>query len=163
MRMDIIIFLWLFLFLGADQNAINGEWELTSFTTNTVTFNASSSGLSNTTITGAIITMKIAPLGWSRIYYNEGNYIAVYQSNDPLSRRHILRVEEFDPTYYYIKVRGYELMTGVDDSGKVGAFPPSVSQASGLYWCRGINTNRKLCFTIKCKLDFSRNLQTILY
>lgn len=117
------------LISGADQEDINGEWEITGITTDTILFNATDSGLTNTTITGASITLKVAPLGWEKVYVDALNYVAVYRSKDPFSRQHFLRVEDSD----YVGLpsspipcavfRGYEKMSSAQDIG-IGPFPP---------------------------------------
>jgi hypothetical protein len=85
------------LIAGADQEAINGEWIITEITdADNLKFDASDSGLTSTTITGLSITMKVAPLGWSKVFYDAPNYVAVYQSLDPFSRRNFLRVDDSD-------------------------------------------------------------------
>lgn len=116
------------LISGADQEAINGEWTITAIpNANEVQFDATDSGLTSTTITGITITMKVAPLGWSKPFNDASNFVAVYQSLNPLSRRHFLRVDdsdnlnylEFGATYF----RGYEYMSSAADNGLYG-FPP---------------------------------------
>jgi hypothetical protein len=111
------------LIYGADQEAINGEWEITATTTNTITLNTVASGLTSTTITGSQIKLKVAPLGWSRVFYDAVNFAAVYRSNNPLSRRHFLRVDDVDspsttPRFTYF--RGYEVMSSAQE---VGLYP----------------------------------------
>lgn len=125
------------LIAGADQEAINGEWRITEITNaNQIKFDAVESGLINTTITGATITMKIAPLGWAKVYSDEPNFVAVYQSLNPLSRRNFLRVQDahnlayndYGATYF----RGYEYMTSAADNGTY-PFPPKSVLDSGVF------------------------------
>lgn len=128
---------------GCDQTAMNGEWEITATSTNTVTLDVTDSGLTSTTITGANIVMKIAPLGWSKVFYDMNNFIAVYRSNDPLSRRHFLRVDDSDgpsvtPRFTYI--RGYEMIMSTADVG-VYPYPLTSSFGRGLGFPRDYNTN----------------------
>lgn len=129
------------LISGAEQEAINGEWEITGFTANTILFDATDSGLTNTTITGSSIKLKVAPLGWEKVYADAPNYIAVYRSKDPLSRQHFLRVDDSDAygvqTVPAAFLRGYEQMSSAQDAG-IGPYPSSSSLA------RGVSINKVL-------------------
>jgi hypothetical protein len=132
------------LIAGADQEAINGEWIITDIpNADTVKFDASDSGLTSTTITGTMITMKVAPLGWARPFSDASNYIAVYQSLNPMSRRNFLRVDDSDNLAYNdmgaTYFRGYEYMTSSQDNGTY-PFPPKSALV------RGVNS-RKLYHT----------------
>lgn len=132
------------LIAGADQEAINGEWIITNIpSADTVKFDASDSGLTSTTITGTTITMKVAPLGWARPFSDAPNYIAVYQSLNPQSRRNFLRVDDSDNLAYNdtgaTYFRGYEYMTSSQDNGTY-PFPPKSALT------RGVNS-RKLFYS----------------
>lgn len=124
------------LIAGADQEAINGEWSITDIpNSDEVKFDASESGLTSTTITGATITMKVAPLGWSKPFSDSPNNIAVYQSLNSYSRRNFLRVDDADNLGYtdpgHTYMRGYEYMTSAEDSGSYGFPPKSVLPRGG--------------------------------
>jgi hypothetical protein len=133
------------LISGADQEAINGEWSITAIpNTDQVQFDATDSGLTSTTITGATITMKVAPLGWSKPFSDAPNFVSVYQSLDPMSRRNFLRVDDSDnlqvselgATYF----RGYEYMTSSEDNG-IYPFPPKSSVTKGLLLRKSLYSN----------------------
>lgn len=131
------------LISGADQEAINGEWEITETTANTITLNTVDSGLTSITITGASIKLKVAPLGWSKVFYDAVNFIAVYRSNNPLSRRHFLRVDDADgpattPRFTYF--RGYEVMTSSQELG-LYPFPLQSSFPRGVGAPKELGTN----------------------
>lgn len=125
------------LIAGANQTAINGEWYITAIPSSTeVKFNAVESGLTSVTITtGTSLTMKVAPLGWSKPFVDAPSFVAVYQSINPISRRHFLRVDDLDnmlitdlgATYF----RGYEYMTSASDNGIYGFPPKSVLGRGG--------------------------------
>lgn len=108
------------LVTGCDQTALNGEWELKSFTSTTLVFDAKDSGLRSTTITGTI-KIKVAPLGWETPFGTTSN-ISVVRSKDPLSRRAFLRIDDTDNTNTPSSIarmgyfRGYESMSSIDDS-----------------------------------------------
>lgn len=131
------------LISGADQEAINGEWEITGTSTNTILFDATDSGLTSTTITGTTIKLKVAPLGWEKVYSDPPNYIAVYRSKDPLSRQHFLRVDDSDaygvqtyPATYY---RGFEQMSSAQDTG-LGSYPHLALATRGIFSIKYITT-----------------------
>lgn len=123
------------LISGAEQEAINGEWEITGYTNDTILFDATDSGLTNTTITGGAIKLKVAPLGWEKVYSDVPNNVAVYRSKDPFSRQHFLRVDDSD-AYGVQSVpaafcRGYEQMSSAQDIG-IGPYPSSATLARGV-------------------------------
>lgn len=133
------------LIAGADQEAANGEWRITEITdANTVKFDASESGLLSTTITGAEITMKVAPLGWSKPFVDVPNSVGVYQSLYSFSRRHFLRVDDSDNlaanglgcTFF----RGYEFMSSAIDDG-IYPFPPKPSLTRGIILRKNYNSS----------------------
>jgi hypothetical protein len=132
------------LISGADQEDINGEWSITAIPdADHVQFDATDSGLTSTTITGATITMKVAPLGWAKPFSDAPNFVSVYQSLNPLSRRNMLRVDDQDnlasndvgATYF----RGYEYMSSAQDTGAY-AFPPKSSLTRGVSLRKNLNT-----------------------
>lgn len=120
---------------GVDQTAINGEWRIISTTTNNIVFDATDSGLTNTTCTTSTsIEIKIPPLGWQKAFYSSPNSIAVYRSQDSFSRRHFLRIDDADsnlvsPRFSYM--RGYEFMSSEEDTGTL-PFPLQGSFSRGL-------------------------------
>jgi len=123
------------LISGADQEAINGEWEITGTSTNTILFDATDSGLTSTTITGASIKLKVAPLGWEKVFSDAPNYVAVYRSKDPFSRQHFLRVDDSDAygvqSVPFTYCRGFEQMSSAQDIGH-NPFPPPQILARGV-------------------------------
>lgn len=148
------------LISGADQEAINGEWEITGYTSNTILFDATDSGLTSTSITGASIKLKVAPLGWEKVYSDQPNYLAVYRSKDPLSRQHFLRVDDSDS--YGVQsvpatfLRGYEQMTSAQDVG-IGPYPSATTLTRGVsinkliwstYGVYGTTNNANLSWTL---------------
>lgn len=140
------------LIAGADQEAINGEWIITEITdADNLKFDASDSGLTSTTITGLSITMKVAPLGWSKVFSDAPNYVAVYQSLDPFSRRHFLRVDDSDSLAYNgignTYFRGYEFMSSAADQGTY-PFPLRSVLSRGILARKGIYTDTGIYFPV---------------
>lgn len=130
------------LIQGANQTSINGEWRITEITdSNTLKFDASESGLTNTTCSGASITMKIAPLGWNKVFNDPVNFIAVYQSPSVYSRRNYLRVDDSDNLAYTSTgstyFRGYESMSSSQD---MGTYPFPVSSVA----TRGVGLRKNM-------------------
>lgn len=98
---------------GATPSELNGEKRITLVNANTFTFDAT--GISDQTATG-IITAKMAPLGWEKIY--SGVNKAVYGRSDQTSTAMVLRVDDTGTTS--ATVCGYEEMSDVDTG--IGAF-----------------------------------------
>lgn len=95
--------------------------------------------LADGTATGTI-TIKMAPLGWSRVY-QEGD-VSVYKSNDVMSSGHCLRVDDTDAMH--VRVLGYETMS--DANTGTGRFPltsqvAGPTPALGGYWSKGSNAS----------------------
>lgn len=139
------------LIAGADQEAINGEWVITEITdADHLKFDASESGLTNTTITGTTITLKVAPLGWSKPFFDTPNSIAVFQSLDPFSRRAFLRVDDSNnlswnepgATFF----RGYEFLASSQDQGTY-PFPPPSSLTQGIQARKSLYQNAGIYIT----------------
>lgn len=127
---------------GANQSSINGEWRITEITdSNTVKFDAFESGLTSTICSGTNITMKVAPLGWNKVFNTLNNFISVYQSPSIYSRRNFLRVDDTDSLAYNSTgstyFRGFETMSSSQD---IGTYPfPLMSVAT-----RGVGLRK--CF-----------------
>ena len=121
---------------SANEASLQGEWTITSVTSNT--FVATATGVSNVTGTGTL-TAKAAPLGWAKVF--AGTNKAVYQSNDPTSTKMYLRVD--DTNALYARVRGFETMSDVDNG--TGPFPTDVQISGGGYWGRSDTANSTAC------------------
>lgn len=136
------------LISGSPNENLNGEWELTGFTSTTLTIDTRESGLTNVVISGTI-TIKIAPLGWEKVFDNVANSVAVYRSSDPLSRRHFLRLDDYDgisvPSRFSY-LRGYENMSSSDDVGTY-PYPLQSSFSRGLGIVRSLYSNPSIYFT----------------
>lgn len=89
-------------------SALNDEWRVSSATATSLTF--ACPGLQDGSATGTITAM-LAPVGWEKKY--SGTNIAVYKSTDFLSTGMFLRINDTDARY--ARVRGYEVMTDVDN------------------------------------------------
>lgn len=113
------------LIAGANESQLNGEWTITSVTSNT--FTAAAPGVSNTTGTGTI-SVKAAPAGWTKVY--SGTNKAVYRSSDATSTQMYLRVD--DTATIAARVVGYETMTDVDTG--TGPFPTAAQVSGGGSW-----------------------------
>ena len=110
---------------GANESVFNDEFEITSVpTTTTFTFPLVT-GLTSGTGT---ITVKIAPLGWERVY--TGTNKSVYRSLDPSSTHLYLRID--DSPARTATVTMYETMSSVD----VGTGATSV-----IYWSKSTTAN----------------------
>lgn len=86
------------------------------------------------------ITMKMAPLGWSRVW-QDGN-VSVYKSTDVMSNGHYLRVDDTDPIH--ARVKGFETMSSINVG--TGQFPLAAqvsgsSPADGGYWPKSSVSN----------------------
>lgn len=94
--------------------------------------------------------MKVAPLGWAKVFYDEATSVAVYQSQDPFSRRNFLRVDDSDnvasnvagATYF----RGYEFMSSTLDQGSYG-FPLRSLHSRGVKLPKCLYQNFGIYFT----------------
>lgn len=117
---------------AASEPALNGQWVVTSVTSNT--FICDATGVANVTGTGTK-TAKTASAGWSKIF--SGTNKAVYKSNDVQHNGQVLRVDDSAATF--AKVVGYESMTDVDTG--VGPFPTVALAATGGWWGRANAAN----------------------
>lgn len=118
---------------GATPSGLNGQWRVTSSTSTSFSF--------STAVTGAVSaagTVKVAPLGWEKLY--TGTNVRAYRSLDPTSNGMILRVD--DTGTINALVRGYESMTDIDTG--IGAFPTvaQVAGAGGVWGKANDTTNR---------------------
>ena len=106
------------LIAGADQAEYNGEHRITAVSTNLIQFAVTGSPATPAT-TSSAISCKVAPLGFEKIY-SSGLYKAVYRSQNNLSNRPYLRVDNgfYSPwttTYFkFAKVTMAEGMADVD-------------------------------------------------
>jgi hypothetical protein len=77
------------LVAGASPAGLNGEWRVTSVTSNTVQF--ATTGISDQTATGTI-TIKAAPSGFEKQF--SGTNLAVYRSGNVLASRIPIKVDD---------------------------------------------------------------------
>ncbi len=109
------------LIAGADQAAYNGEQKILSVGFNTVTFAVPSGTVSPAT--GASITFKLAPLGWTKLF--SGTNLAAYRCASPQYIGPYLRVDDnpvvFGLTNRVARVQGYEAMSDINTG--TGLFP----------------------------------------
>jgi hypothetical protein len=98
---------------GADQSAINGEWEVESVPdANTITFTAPAS-LANTTITGNV-HIRVPSLGWDKVFSDTNR--AVYRAK--VGNRHYLYIDDTGTNGALpgaAKVRPFEHMDSIDE------------------------------------------------
>jgi hypothetical protein len=81
------------------------------------------------------ITMKMAPLGWTKVY-SSGN-VAVYKSSDPAGSGMLLRVDDSGTTS--ARVVGYEAMTDINTG--INPFPTAAQISGGGYWPKSTGAN----------------------
>ena len=112
------------LVAGATPAGLNGEQQVVSTTSTSITF---ATAEANGTATGTI-TVKVAPVGWAKEF--AGTNLAVYRSADVAGTRLRLRID--DTLALYARAIGYETMTDVNTG--LGPFPDNVQLAGGLYW-----------------------------
>lgn len=111
---------------------LNGEQKITAApSAATRTF---ATALPDGTYTGTI-TMKIAPLGWTKVY--AGPNVAVYKSSDVTSSGNLLRVDDTGTTA--ARVVGYESMTDINTG--IGPFPTVAQISGGGYWTKSSVAN----------------------
>ncbi|MCK9504694.1 MAG: hypothetical protein M0Q95_10995 [Porticoccaceae bacterium] len=113
------------LIAGADQAEYNGEVYITTVP-DTDTFTFAVDGAAVTPATGASITAKKAPAGWTKPY--NGTNLAAYRMGGGNQR--YLRLDDTG-TAYGARVVGYEAMTGISSGS--GQFPTSIQESGGLY------------------------------
>lgn len=105
--------------------ALNGEQKVTSKPSATsCTF---ATAVADGVAPGSI-TIKMAPLGWAKPF--SGTNLAVYQSQNILSPKHLLRVDDSSTTL--MRVVGYETMSDVNTG--IGAFPTNAQVVAGGMW-----------------------------
>lgn len=119
------------LLAGIDQAEYNGIFS--PFNVSTYAFDITVTGSPITPATGASMTAKVAPLGWSEVFSATGK--SVFRSNEVTGSRLFLRVDDTGAlttdSYRSALIRGYESMTDVDTG--TGPFPTVAQHANGLY------------------------------
>ena len=113
------------LVAGATPAGLNGEQRVTAVSGNTVSW---ATALADGAATGGAITLKVAPLGWSKVF--NGASLAAYKSADLLSSGMFLRVD--DSGAKNARVVAYEAMTDINTGIK--PFPVDAQAAGGYYW-----------------------------
>jgi hypothetical protein len=108
---------------GMDQAEYNGEFR--PFNVTSTSFDITVTGTPVSPATGATMSAKVAPLGWSKAF--SGVNKAVYKSNMSAFGCLYLRVDDTGSTYAI--GRGYETMTDVDTG--TGPFPTAVQSSTG--------------------------------
>jgi len=111
---------------GATPAGLNGDWPVTSVTSQGLTF---ATTVAAGTATGTI-TAKHAPLGWDKEF--SGTNLAAYRSADVTGTRMRLRVD--DTSAISSRVVGYEAMSDIDTGA--GPFPTAVQVSGGLHWVK---------------------------
>lgn len=104
--------------------ALNGEQRVTALGSGQVKF---ATGAADGSAAGAI-TFKMAPAGWLKAF--SATNMSVYQSADPQSAKHFLRIDDTNATF--CRVVGYETM--LDASTGSGPFPSAAQMPGGGYW-----------------------------
>ena len=117
---------------GATPAGLNGDKRVIAVTATTLTFDAT--GIAAGTATGTI-TVKLTPAGWAKSF--SGTNLAVYRSNDVLSTRMFLRVD--DTGTVNARVVGYDSMSDV--STGTGIFPTDLQVSGGNYWPKSNEVN----------------------
>lgn len=114
------------LLAGSVEPEYNGEFQIS--VVDSVTFTIAVAGSPSSPATGAAITAKRAPAGFSKVF--SGTNKAVYRSKDASGVRHYLQVIDDGTTTggaREAKIRGYVSMSDVD----TGSEPfPTVAQSS---------------------------------
>lgn len=111
---------------GATPSGLNGDWPVTSVTSQGFTFTtAEAAGAA----TGSI-TAKHAPLGWDKEF--SGTNLAAYRSADVTGTRLRLRVDDTGATS--ARVVGYDSMT--DIATGTNPFPTTAQASGGLHWVK---------------------------
>jgi hypothetical protein len=133
---------------GADQSAINGEWEVESVPdANTITFTAPAS-LANTTITGNV-RIRVPPLGWDKVFSDTNR--AVYRAK--VGNRHYLYIDDTGTNGALpgaAKVRPFEHMDSIDEaiSNSWMAYGDSLKNSTRYTSSTGLSIaeNRAVCW-----------------
>lgn len=122
---------------GATPSGLNGQWRVSTNTTNGCSF--------ATGVTGAVSaagTVKVASLGWTKLY--TGTNLRVYKPSDPAANGMVLRVD--DTGAMHARVVGYESMTDVNTGA--GPFPTSSQLSGGMYWGKSDGATNREWFVI---------------
>ena len=102
---------------GANESAYNGEFLVTSVTSNNVLYAITGTPASPAT-TGSSLTVKTSPLGWETAY--TGTTKRAYRSTNVLSNKPVLRVDDTKDAVYtttyskYAKVTMAQGMSDID-------------------------------------------------
>lgn len=104
--------------------ALNGEQRVTALGSGQVKFATSAPDGS----AAGAITFKMAPASWLKAF--SATNISVYQSTDPQSTKHFLRIDDTKATFCCVV--GYETM--LDASTGSGPFPSAAQMSGGGYW-----------------------------
>jgi hypothetical protein len=102
---------------GANESAYNGEFLVTSVTSNNVLYAITGTPASPAT-TGSSLTVKTSPLGWEAAY--TGTTKRAYRSTNVLSNKPVLRVDDTKDAVYtttyskYAKVTMAQGMSDID-------------------------------------------------
>lgn len=112
------------LVAGATNSDVNGQRRVLSAASNQVLFDIP--GVPNGAVGGSI-TVKFAPLGWTRAF--SGTNVAAYRQGGSATHKRFMRVYDHDVVAagYAAYVRGYENMTGISSGS--GPFPTTAQVA----------------------------------
>lgn len=109
-----------------DKTPLNGEQKIITKVGNTVTF---ATAEANGTAAGTV-TMKMAPLGWTRPY--NGTNLAAFRAPDVDGTRMFLKV--FDTAALDMRMIGYESMTAIATGTNL--FPTAAQLSGGTFWTK---------------------------
>ena len=124
---------------NSSNSSLNGEWNVVSAGSTTVSFTVSggtlSDGSSNT------ITVKVAPLGWANAFPTIGNVACFRSQNNTASNKMFLRVD--DNQSYMAKVWGCESMSDLNTPNLgYGVFPGTPTAFTHTWsWYKGSTYN----------------------
>lgn len=109
---------------GATNNDVNGQRRVLSAASNQVLFDIP--GVPDGAVGGSI-TVKFAPLGWTRAF--SGTNVAAYRQGGSATHKRFMRVYDHNVVAagYAAYVRGYENMTGISSGS--GPFPTTAQVA----------------------------------
>lgn len=110
------------LLAGANEAQYNGEFKVLTITANTLTFAIDPAAPASAT--GASLSAKVAPLGWTKPY--SGTNLAAYRATGGVTK-HYLRLDDTVGTYS-TKVWAAESMTDVNTG--TGIYPPKLSDGT---------------------------------
>ena len=117
---------------GATPAGLNGEQRVTAVTGNTVSW---ATDVADGAATGSAITLKVAPLGWTKAFTGEN--LAAYRAADPLSSGMLLRVN--DSGAQNARVVAYEAMSDINTGVK--PFPATAQASGGYHWPKSSTAN----------------------